>query len=105
MSSNNINSPGPRVFSTSLFSPGPSWIAPPPLVLPEEEQAKLDELVAYFGKEGYQVEVSEGAVEKKLLTEREMMFLVSFLAGVRVSSARADVPSRGKRSSGPWALL
>lgn len=61
-------------FSTFLSTPSVSCTIPDTFHKPSpEEEVKLANLVAYFGKEGYDVPGSE----KDGLTDREMMFLVS----------------------------
>lgn len=54
----------------------------PPKVLSEETERKLQEIIAHFSTEGYELPLGSTSVEGESnenagLTEREMMFLVS----------------------------
>lgn len=66
-------------FPSFLGTPSSSCLIPDTFHQPSsEEEVKVQNLVAYFGKEGYDVPGSE----KAGLTDWEMMFLVSHLADV-----------------------
>jgi hypothetical protein len=67
-------------FPTFLSTPSPSCTIPDNFHNPsEEEEVKLANLVAYFGRDGYDVPGSE----KDGLTDWEMMFLVSISRDLR----------------------
>lgn len=59
-----------------LLAPGPRSRPPPPLILPEGSERKLNNIIQYFNAEGYVLPVKLDAEEKAPLSEREMMFLV-----------------------------
>lgn len=51
--------------------------ATPPPALSEDDKAALERIKAHFSTEGFSLPVTEGSEEKKALTDREMMYLVS----------------------------
>lgn len=86
---------------TSLLQPSPSRPSPKPIDQPGKDVLiKLKTMEAHFGKEGYEVVVSEGSEEKSGLEPREMMFLVRFVLQLVDSLKRDGLDSREKRSSG-----
>ena len=65
----------------------------------EKEQGILDAMNQHFGETGYTQPIAEGSTETAELTEREMMFLVSLLLGMR-PSAQLMVISPERHSCG-----
>jgi hypothetical protein len=67
-----------------LLTPRSSVVPLEPKSLSEETERKLNEIIAHFSKEGYELPTSNGIGqggdgEKAELSEREMMFLVGIV--------------------------
>jgi hypothetical protein len=70
-----------------------SWLTPPasakrpdPLELPSNDEAAVDKLAEHFNHESFSLPVREGEEKKEVLSEREMMFLVSTTASASIGS-------------------
>ena len=87
-----------KAFDTSLLRPPPSYTVPPTPELNAAQQIKLKEIELHFSKDGFELPVMEGTTgdpEKRGLSEREMMFLVSLQQTMLLGSAhRSYSPER-----------
>ncbi|ORX36093.1 CRAL-TRIO domain-containing protein [Kockovaella imperatae] len=90
--------PSTTRFDTSLLTPPFSYTIPEPAELTAEQHTRLNEVIAHFSKDAFELPVKEGDTEHKSgLTEREFMFLSRETFLRFITATKGDVSEAIKR--------